>query len=466
MHIVLTLAANSDDPLYGRNPIMPLSLPLLAASAPGHRYTFVDMLKGEVVNFHAQPIDLLGISVRSGSERGAIELAKIARQKGIPVVMGGPHASAAPERFTNVADAIVIGEGEFLWPRLIDDFQKGKLQKYYINSPISSLDESQAVCYQQLPVLDNLPFPNRSLFKTRYPFRSVIASRGCHVGCDFCLVSEMFGKKYRLRPIDEVLEEIKSFNGYYYLLDDTVFGRPATFDYYLELYAKIAELKKRPYWMGQGNLDAVTHPKGQKVIAQAARAGLTYAAIGIESIQQQNLNKTNSIKKMGFNADTPVVEQMKSQLRFIQRQGIFISGWFVFGLDFDTPDSFKATLDFCRQTHITPVFSLLNALPGSSFYKQMEADGRLRDRDAHITNLIPSALSDAEMMAGMQLLEKSAFTLPEIVGKSWQHFKDNRQVFDIQPSIYKAFFSLFSQFKLRKIVKLENSRMLNNFNQP
>ena len=92
----------------------------------------------------------------------------------------------------------------------------------------------------------------------------MFASRGCAINCDFCSVTRLFGSKYRLRPVDDVVNEIGRFKGYYYLIDDTVFGRLNTYDYYLELYDKVSNLKKVNYWTGQANLDAASNEKAAR----------------------------------------------------------------------------------------------------------------------------------------------------------------------------------------------------------
>jgi radical SAM superfamily enzyme YgiQ (UPF0313 family) len=377
MKIKLILCAHKNDPMKKNDPFMPLSLAILAGAAPKHEYSVVDMLWEEKIDFDEE-VDLVGISTRFTGEKTAYEIADEYRRRGVKVVLGGPQISSVPMKAIEHADAVSVGEGELTWPRLVADAEKGELKDFYVSSPEPFVAEGYTVDQiDHYPDFRNFIKPDRTLFKKKYVFDTVFATRGCPIGCDFCSVSSIFGTSYRQKPIDHVIREIESFKNYYYLLDDVVFGRPSTYDYYLELYERISKLKKKRYWTGQINIDAASHPKGREVIKMAAKSGLLYAAAGLESIDPRILKESGAYSKMGIKDKEDPLKSMKENIRFIQEQGIAISGWFVIGYDGDTIESYKATAEFCEEMNIFPVIFPVSAMPGTKLYDKALAQGRL-----------------------------------------------------------------------------------------
>ncbi len=463
MKITLILAAAPNDPLKQNDPFMPLSLPLLAASSPNHDYTFVDMLAGEKPNF-GLPTDLVGISARITAEKTAFEIADRYRQKGVTVVLGGAQASSSPLRAAEHADAVATGEGEGVWPILLDDFQKGELKRFYSGSG-QSLNVDSASIFQSDDWLDlstiNDAIQTRALFRKKYVFNTVFAARGCAVGCDFCSVGNIFGKKTRLRPIDDVVREIESFKKFYYILDDTVFGRPNTYAYYSNLYDRIGKLKKVNYWTGQANLDAALSSEGRDVIKKAADSGLIYAAIGMESINPSVMKKAGTMSKNGSGDHDSVVDQMRSSIRFIQDQGIAVSGWFTIGYEEDSIDTFYETLKFCEETNIIPVLCPLEALPGTPLHNRLMTEGRL-DNNKKI-NVIHPSMTDNDILAALKDCTQKGFSLKQIYNRT-QFFKrslaniSHHNNVDTRAVIEKTIFIFVLQLKLKKgVIGLANT---------
>jgi len=427
MRILLILASSPDDPLRKNDPFMPLSLPLIASAAPDHDYIFVDMLAGEEVDYN-QRVDLVGISVRLTAEKTAYRIALEFRKKNVPVVLGGPQISSVPERASEHADAVVIGEGEAVWLTLLKDLESGGLKKFYIASPKKYDFDGQAV-FQTDEYFDlslaKAPTKERGYFRKKYVFDTVYAARGCAVDCDFCSVSHLFGKKTRLRPVEEVVREIDTFDGFYYLLDDTVFGRPYNYNYYIKLYDGIAALEKKRLWTGQANLDAAATKEGREVIRKSALAGYVYAAIGMESINPVVQEKSGTYRKMGARDRTSMLETMKEHIAFIQDQGIAISGWFTLGYEEDSVDTFYETLEFCKETNIIPILCPLEALPGTRLYQRMEAAGRISSERA--INIVHPTMSDSEILGAIRECTKRGFSMGQILKRtSFYHRKFGR----------------------------------------
>ncbi len=476
MNILLVLAASLTDPLRRNDPFMPLSLPLLAATAPGHRYTLVDLLWDDDVDT-AMDVDLVGISMRLTGENRAYAIADAFRRRGVKVVIGGPQASAVPMRVREHADAVAVGEGEPLWPTIVQDVARGALKDFYVCSPVPFLPPEHAGVGDGFPVetlagaevdsgasksapapftvhqvdgyadLSALPVARRDLYRRSYRFDTVFAVRGCPIDCDFCAVPTLFGRRFRTRPAEAVAAEIDTFRNYYYLLDDTVFGKPSTYDYYLDLYARIARLKKRRFWCGQGNLDAAGDEKGREVIRAAVRAGLLYVMVGMESISPATLAASGAIRKMGVHGGEDPVRRMAENIRWLQGQGLVVSGWFVVGYESDTLESWDATLAFCRENHVIPVISPIKALPGTRLYDRLQAEGRLDD--TRFLNLRHPTMRDADVLAAWQRVAREGYSTKAI----WDRTRFYARCFqdpERGDRIHKTIFTWILQTKMKK----------------
>jgi radical SAM superfamily enzyme YgiQ (UPF0313 family) len=461
VRITLILAAAEHDPLRKTDPFMPLSLPLLAAAAPGHEYTFVDMLAGEGIDFD-RPADLVGISARMTAERTAYEIAAEFRRRGVKVVVGGPQISVNARRAAAHADAVAVGEGEVLWPLIVQDAEAGALRKFYVASPEPFDGGGESV--HQIPRFADLATEvaraERGPYRKRYAFDTVFATRGCAVGCDFCSVPRLFGGKVRTRPAAEVVAEIDTFRGMFYLLDDTIFGRPPSYAYYLDLYERIAALPKRRLWTGQANLDAAATEEGRAVIRAAARAGLAYAAIGVESVDPRVLQRTGMIRKMGVGSAEDAVAKMKENVRFIQEQGIFVSTWFVVGNEEDSLETFERDLEFANELRVLPVVCPLEALPGTPLRARLEAEGRLAT-DKRINIRHPS-LTDEQILSAMESVNARAFSAGAILGRSFHNTRYYGRTAAgagdrIRDKMQKTMFTIMLQFHMRKgVIGLAN----------
>jgi len=412
VRITLVMAAARNDPLRKNDPFMPLAPALLAGAAPGHDYRLVDLFREDDVDLGA-PADLVGISMRYTAENRAYGLADAWRRRGVRVVLGGPQASCVPHRAKEHADAVVVGEGEKLWPVILEDAQRGALRDFYVCSPVPF--DARGGSLLQIDAYDDLlrvPRPLRRLYRHRYPFDTVFAARGCHVDCDFCCVPGLFGKRYRTRPVEEVVAEIDTLGTYYYLLDDTVFGRPSTYGYYARLYEALAGLERRRWWTGQANLDAAATPEGREVVRKAVAAGLVYAAVGMESVNPDTLARNGALAKTGAATPAEAIGRMKESIRFIQDLGVIVSGWFVVGYEGDTIETYGRTLDFCREMKILPAIFPVKVLPGTRLHARLGAEGKL-DEGRRI-NFVNPSIRDEEVYREMGRVAREGYSWREI----------------------------------------------------
>jgi radical SAM superfamily enzyme YgiQ (UPF0313 family) len=220
-------------------------------------------------------------------------------------------------------------------------------------------------------------------------------------------------------------------------------------------------MDKVRWWTGQANLDAASTKQGQEVIKKAARAGLVYAAIGIESINPAVLNKAGTIKKVGAENAHDVTQQMKDNISFVQEQGIAISGWFTLGYEEDTIDSFYQTLEFCKETNIIPILCPLEALPGTRLFERLSKEGRVDEERA--INIVHPVLSDQEILETLRKTTKDGFSFGQILKRTSfyskrfdRHTEDKKN--RIRNKIEKTMFLFVLQNKLKKgVIGLANT---------
>lgn len=299
--------------------------------------------------------DVVGLTMMTAAAPRAYEIADRFRAQGTAVVMGGMHASALPDEALQHADAVVVGEAEGAWTRALADFERGKMAGVYRNDTF--------------PTLDNLPLPRRDLIDSRRYLgpNTIQATRGCPYACSFCTVSTFFGRSYRTRSIDEVIDEAAGLRGKPLMfVDDNIMGQPS---YAQQLFERLKDLKLT--FFGQASTSMLKTPD---LIKKAAEAGCKGLFVGLESLSAHNLASVG--KKIN------VVDTYRELISRLHDHGIAIVGSFIFGLDGDDEDVFERTADFAEEAKIdVPQFSILTPLPGTRLYAQVESEGRIIERN-------------------------------------------------------------------------------------
>ena len=380
MKVTLVFPARENEPIAAAIRTPPAGATLLAALVPDDvDVSVVDMLGGDHIDFD-EATDLVGITVRTPRAAIAYEIADRFRDQGTTVVLGGPHASAVPLDAAEHADAVVVGEAETTWPRLLADLKVGGLKPFYVCGPLRFDPGSRPVYHEpELPPLTGLPLARRDLVPhERYTMDTLITTRGCPYDCSFCPVPDLFGRKLRHRPIDEVVAEVDTLRPVYFNLDDNVFGVPGAEQYYLDLFGELAKLDPARAWTGQAGLGVVERSEGREVLRRAVECGLNTISIGIESVSQAGLTESRAWKKLSTSGSNPSLDKTREQIRIVQDLGVFVVGWFVLGWDSDGPDAYQRSLDFADETGMAPVIVNLLPLPGTRCYDEMRAAGRMK----------------------------------------------------------------------------------------
>jgi radical SAM superfamily enzyme YgiQ (UPF0313 family) len=301
-----------------------LTLTTLAALTPPDIDVQITDENVEPIDFQ-EDVDLVGITGMVMHAPRAYEIASRFRQRGIPVVMGGPHASSLALEAKEHVDAVVIGEAENVWGGLIEDLKKGCLKPFY---------KADTYCS-----MERMPYPRLELLKKNayMTVNCVQTTRGCPYQCDFCHVTHFFGKTYRCRPVDDVIEEVKRLQGEFIVfIDDNIAGNR---QYAKELFARLKPLKKK--WASQAS---ITLSRDPELLKLAADSGCVSLFIGIESLSSENLKEVNK----SFNR----ASQFEEGIKAIHDHDIMILAGLIFGLDHDDEGVFERTLRFCERNRI------------------------------------------------------------------------------------------------------------------
>jgi radical SAM superfamily enzyme YgiQ (UPF0313 family) len=283
----------------------------------------------------------------------AYKIADEFRKKGVTVILGGYHPSLMPDEAKKHADSVVIGEAEITWPQLLKDFEKGELKSFY---------------RQQKPVDPKIiPVVNRDQGKRYLSGADIQATRGCPYRCDFCSIQYIEGHRFRKRPIENVIEEIKALkNPFFYFYDSSL-----TIDneYTKSLFMEMKGLKKR--FACYGNINTLN--EDEELIRLSKEAGCYTWYIGFESISQESLDSVRKRNK---------VEKYSSGIKKIRKYGLQVAGLFMFGFDGDKPDIFNKTLKAIKGWKIDLAdFNILTPFPGTLVFKNLDQEGRILTKD-------------------------------------------------------------------------------------
>ena len=403
--------------------IPPLGLLNVAAVTPPDVEVSLTDENVESINFD-EDADLVGISVATSAAPRAYEIAGRFREKGIPVVLGGPHVSVVPEEGLQHADAVVIGEAEGVWERLIDDFRRGDLKKIYKND--------------SLPDLSKIPFPRWDILKKeKYVVNKVLhLTRGCPYNCSFCSVTQLFGRRIRFRPVEKVVEFIKRNIGkglsgrLFVFLDDNIMGNKS---YARELFKALIPLKI--IWMSQASVNAAYD---NELLGLAAKSGCKALFVGFETVSE------DALKEVGKRQNK--VEFYEEAVKRFHRHGIFIHGAFIFGMDEHDGSIFKKTVEFINRVKLDSAqYSILTPLPGTRLHQKIEKEGRIIDRDwsnydcGHVV-FEPKKMSPAELDRGLAWAYVKTLSLPSIFRRLSGVFSGGRWKYTLPLFIFNLYY--------------------------
>jgi len=335
----------------------PLSLMVLAGLTPSEwEISIVDENLG-APDYPAMPRpDVVGITAFTSQANRAYEVAAHFRRLGVPVVMGGIHATMCVDEVMERVDSVVTGEAEGIWPQVLEDARHGSLKRRY--------DGGRAE-------INDVPFARHDLLATGYALGAIQTTRGCPLNCSFCSVTAFNGAHYRQRPIPDVVREFQLVREKRVLLvDDNLIGtRPEHIARAKDLFRALAQADLRKEWVGQATINFADD---EELLALAAKAGCSGVFIGFESPAPEGLRelgkKFNLLKGRDFRAS----------VRRIQRHHILVAGSFIIGLDIDEPGIGERIAEVAREYGVDNLNVLfLTPLPGTRLWDQMKSEGRI-----------------------------------------------------------------------------------------
>lgn len=343
---------------FGKHVLTPsLALTSFAATTPAHwtiDYWDENLLKGPPP---ADPMPaVVGITVHLTFAERAFELARFYRRHGAKVILGGLHVVSCPEECAPHGDALALGDGVQLWPRILADIEAGRLQPRY-----HATYEND---YREDPMPRRSILPRQSFLTTT----SLIATRGCHNRCGFCyLATDGLKMPYRMRDPAQVAAEFEADDQpYAVFIDNNLGSRP---DYLRRLCHALRPLDK--IWSAAVSIDVTNNPS---LIREMALAGCTGVFVGFESLTDENL--ADARKK------TPRTGDYARRVRLLHDNGIQVNGSFVLGFDHDRKEVFARTAEWVESNRLEcATFHILTPYPATPLFRRMESEGRLLHRD-------------------------------------------------------------------------------------
>jgi radical SAM superfamily enzyme YgiQ (UPF0313 family) len=400
-----------------------LALHILEGLTPSEHQ--VKIVEEEIVDINLdEECDLVGISCMTSNAPRAYYLAQEFKRRGKTVVMGGVHPTILPDEALLHVDSVVVGEAEGVWEQLLKDFQIGKLKKIY-HVPHPPLDRY-------------IEIKHRKLTKKRlFNVMPVMTTRGCPYNCEFCCVSDIYGKKIRHVPVENVVRDIIESGGKIFIfLDDNIIGHP---EYAKKLFKAIKPLKIA--WIGQASISFV---QDSELITLAAESGCGALFVGVETVSENQLKRMRKT----FNE----IRMVEKAIKKVKDRGIHFHASMVFGFDDDTKAIFPETLEFLMRNKIsTASFNVLTPYPGTKIYQQFKEEGRLLTTDwqyyDHTTVVFkPKQMTPYELQEGKTWVKKEFSKLSSILKRFPQNIS--------HPLLYLAM-----NFATRKNVKLDYKKL-------
>jgi radical SAM superfamily enzyme YgiQ (UPF0313 family) len=372
-------------------------LTLAGATPEGHELTYVESPEFEPERL--PEADLVAVSSFTAKADVMYAIADHYRARGTTVVLGGLHCTLCPEEASGHADAVVIGEGELAWPRLLHDHQEGGLRRFYR----TAFRDVDLAC-SPMPRYDLLDFD----VYNRIPVQT---ARGCPLDCEFCAASKIFGG-YKRKPVERVIAEVREIKKrwprpFIELADDNTFVHP---EWSKRLVRAMAE--EGVHWFTETDVSVADDPD---LLDLLGRSGCRQVLIGFESPNRAALRGIDAVDWKAKRHD-----RYLRAIDAIQKRGVSVNGCFITGLDHDTPDTFGEIERFVKKSGLSEVqITVLTPFPNTALYRRLKAEGRLlRDRFWEQCTLFdvafrPKRMSVDDLETGLEYLMGALYTQDE-----------------------------------------------------
>lgn len=400
MHILLYVPDNEVS-----NNFIPQLWPyvLKRLTPPEHRVTIIDgnalhHNEEQLVDFvRENQVDLVGMGFMTRMAQRAYNMAAAIRKAaGPPIVMGGPHVTAIPHEplglagYPQCADAVVVGEADALWPRVVEDAARGQLRQIYEPSVFAGMEAKPSLVDYPIIPWDKMdlagfnlmrfvpPFIAKMFKKSGIPFDKAYvipmeSGRGCPYGCEFCTVTGFFGDEIRFREDANIIEELRQLKALakrdnallmVFFIDDNFAIHPK------RTKALLREMIRQDVclpWIGQASMNLL---KDEELVQLFAASGCYWLFLGLESVEKGSLKQANK----GFNKP----EQYTAVLDLLAKYNLYAITSFIYGMESDQPEIWKKTIrEIQKWPPGLPVFGLLTPYPATPLYERLQSEGRL-----------------------------------------------------------------------------------------
>jgi len=385
----------------------------------------------KIIEEETEPIDLdqecnlVGISCMTANAPRAYELCQEFKKRGKTVILGGVHPTILPDEALQHADCVVVGEAEGVWEILLNDFRNNELKRKYYN-PTPDLGKYVPKDF------------SRIIKKRLFHLVPIMTTRGCPYNCDFCCVTNLFGKKMRHIPIENVVRDIQESGGKNFMfLDDNIIGHP---QYAKALFTAIKPLKIS--WVGQASVSLLV--RDGTLMKLAAESGCKALFFGIESVSEEQLKSMHKAIKE--------IENLEIALKKIKKMGILIHASMVFGFDSDKKNIFDDTVQFLIKNKVSTVsFNILTPYPGTKVYEDLKKENRLtttnwRYYDHNTVVFKPKNMTPYELQIGKFNARKKFY-------KRWSVLKR------LSGNMYSPLIYFATNYGHMKQVKIEEKRI-------
>ena len=402
-----------------------LALYLLAGLTPKEHNVIIIEEEAGLVDLD-QDCDLVGISCMTANAPRAYDLCHEFKKRGKTVVIGGVHPTILPDEALLHADSVVIGEAEGVWGKVLEDFEREVLKKQY---------------YQPEPDLETyIPKDFSKILKNRlFKLIPLMTTRGCPYNCEFCCVTNLFGKSIRHIPVENIVRDIKESGAKNFMfLDDNIIGHPK---YAKELFKAIKPLKIK--WVGQASVSLLVGD--DELMQLAVDSGCKALFFGVESVSADQLKKM----RKAFNE----IENLEIALKKIKSKGILIHASMVFGFDNDTKETFDETVRFLIKNKVGTVsFNILTPYPGTKIHEDLKNEKRLitedwRYYDHNTVVYKPRNMTPFDLQIGKTNARKKFYSITSVLKRFFGNIQN--------PLIY-----LLMNYGHMKQVRVEEKRVL------
>jgi radical SAM superfamily enzyme YgiQ (UPF0313 family) len=324
------------------------------------------------------------------------------RGLGVPVVMGGITVSALADEALQHCTSVVIGEGEPLWLEVLKDFERGCLKPRYAHSRSGQFD------------LEAAPMPRFDLLDpAKYNRITVQTSRGCPHRCEFCASSILLTPRYKVKPVEKVLAEIRAIKRiwprpFIEFADDNSFVNR---EHSKRLLRALVPEKLR--WFTEADVKIA---EDDELLGLMRDSGCQQVLIGLESPRRRSLEGLD----LNSNWKARQQDHYAAAIAKIQSYGITVNGCFILGLDADTPDIFDDVLRFVRESGLYEVqVTFQTAFPGTPLYARLLREARIIQPGAwdlctlFDINFVPRNMSVQQLQSGFLKLVKELYSADE-----------------------------------------------------